>query len=78
MCRRELCKMARVNREHTAKGQKGGSNKVEKCSWPQERRERETAESPPQEHRNKPSSHADLAACGGETEDGGKTAGFQV
>ena len=28
----------------------------------------ETAESPPQERRNKPSSRADLAGCGGETE----------
>ena len=38
MCRRELCKMGRVNKGHTAKGQKCGSNKVEKCSWPQDRR----------------------------------------
>ena len=28
----------------------------------------ETAESPPQERRNNPSSHADVAGCGGEAE----------
>ena len=42
---RELCKMGRVNKGHTAKGQKCGSNKVEKCSWPQGQA------SPPQEHK---------------------------
>ena len=74
-CTRELCKMGRVKR-NTARGQKcrsklrfgagrkrGTSGQEEDWAKVRNTMLGETAESPTQEHRHKPSSHADLAGC---------------
>ena len=84
MCKRELCRVVKVGR-HTEKGKNGGNKVVRCCYASQAQGDRdekvskvsvamvdESAESPPQERRNNPGSHADLAGCGGETEADGQ------
>ena len=80
MCIRELCKVGRVNKENTAKGQKveairlsnvaGRKSGASGQDWTQIRNSMsgKPDEPPPKEHRNTPSSHADPAGRGGETE----------
>ena len=76
MRRRELCKAGRANKRTMRWGEKVGATGLQEVAGLHESTRAqtrssppgETAEEPPEKHRDKPSSHTNLAGCGGETD----------